>query len=54
MFGFAERGSATLWSTHSSLEQARDAAVVALWESFQSQANPSHICGGVASGSLFA
>ena len=54
LFGFAEKGTAVLWSTHPTLEQDRDAAVVALWESFESRANPSHISGGVASGSPFA
>lgn len=53
LFGFAERGTATLWSTHQSLESARAAAVEALWDYFQIRANPEH-SGGIASGTSFA
>lgn len=54
LFGFAEKGTAVLWSTHPTVEQARDAAVVALWESFEIRANPSYISGGVPAGTPFA
>jgi hypothetical protein len=30
MFGFAERGTATLWSKHPTIESAREAAVISL------------------------
>lgn len=53
LFGFAERGVATLFSTHPTLESARAAAAASLWDSFQIAANPSNTVGGQVSGTPF-
>jgi len=48
--GYAERGNATLISTHMSLPEARKAVQRELWKQHESAGNPSYWKNGVAAG----
>ena len=48
--GYAERGNASLISTHNSITEARSAVTRELWSLYETAANPSYWKDGVANG----